>query len=214
MQKTHWDPRMKENTLEHLRAANQAGSALFLFLSPGGHGDKNYWAVRNYGSDDPEDSPQWQAVQEFNRAAPQELNLGMMAPFERDGNAYDTPRRQPEATGPKLIKSNEEQNVSYLFRVPKSGSYELRFDLKASYPYKIELLFDRGRKRSSAANVTLKEDSSGEQADKKAATGATQQRYTASFPISDKQNYEEGVLYSVRFVVLEGEVEIKKVSLK
>jgi hypothetical protein len=119
MRKTHWDPRMKENTLEHLRAVNQAGSALFNFLSAGGYGDKNYWAVRNYGSDNPEDSPQWLAVKEFNRATPQELNLGMMAPFQRDGNAYDTPRRQPEATGSKLIKPNEDQNVSYLFRVPK-----------------------------------------------------------------------------------------------
>lgn len=214
MRKTHWDPRMKENTLEHLRAVNQAGSGLFNFLSAGGHGDKNYWAVRNYGSDKPEDSPQWLAVKEFNRAAPQELNLGMMAPFQRDGNAYDTPRRQPDATGSKLIKPNEDQNVSYLFRVPKSGKYELNFDLNVTDPHKTELMLNGELKFSGGASTTIKENSSVKQNVVKAPAEAGQKVNMTPFSINDSRDYEEGVLYSVRLIVVEGQVEIVNVSLK
>lgn len=214
MQKTHWDPRMRENTLEHLRAVNQAGSALFLFLSPGGYGDKNYWAVRNYGSDNPEDSPQWLAVKEFNRAAPQELNLGMMAPFERDGNAYDTPRRQPDATGPKLIKPSEDQNVSYLFRVPRSGQYELNFNLKVTDSYKIELMLDGKDKSACSGSVTMNENPSAKQDVVKASAEARRKVNMSPFSIINSQKYEEGILHSIRFIVLEGQVEIVSVSLK
>jgi len=214
MQKTHWDPRMKENTLEHLRAVNQAGSGLFNFLSAGGYGDKNYWAVRNYGSDNPEDSPQWLAVKEFNRAAPQELNLGTMAPFKRDGNAYDTPRRQPEATGPKLIKPNDDQNVSYLFRVPKSGTYTLTFELKVTDSSKVELMFNGKWKLGSGGSVTMNEDPSAKQDVVRASAEAGRKVNMRPFSIIDSQKYEEGVLYSVRPVVLEGEVEIVSVTLE
>ncbi len=205
---------MKENTLEHLRAVNQAGSALFNFLSAGGHGDKNYWAVRNYGSDNPEDSPQWLAVKEFNRATPQELNLGMMAPFQRDGNAYDTPRRQPDATGSKLIKPNEDQNVSYLFRVPKSGQYELEFELKVTDSYKVELMLDGKDKSTTSGSVKMNENPGAKQDLVKASAEARRKVNMTPFFITDSQKYEEGVLHSVRLVVLEGQVEIESVSLK
>lgn len=214
MRKTHWDPRMQENTLEHLRAVNQAGSGLFNFLSAGGYGDKNYWAVRNYGSDNPEDSPQWLAVKEFNRAAPQELNLGTMAPFKRDGNAYDTPRRQPEATGSKLIKPNDDQNVSYLFRVPKSGKYELNFELNVTDSHKVELMIDGKNRSTSSGSVKMNEDPSVKQDVVKASAEARRKVNMTPFFITDSRNYEEGVLYSVRLIVVEGEVEIVSVSLK
>jgi len=170
--------------------------------------------VRNYGSDNPEDSPQWLAVKEFNRAAPQELNLGTMAPFKRDGNAYDTPRRQPEATGPKLIKPNDDQNVSYLFRVPKSGTYTLTFELKVTDSSKVELMFNGKWKLGSGGSVTMNEDPSAKQDVVRASAEAGRKVNMRPFSIIDSQKYEEGVLYSVRPVVLEGEVEIVSVTLE
>jgi hypothetical protein len=137
-----------------------------------------------------------------------------MAPFKRDGNAYDTPRRQPEATGSKLIKPNEDQNVSYLFRVPKSGTYMLTFELNVTDSHKVELMIDGKNRSTSSGSVKMNEDPSVKQDVVKASAEARRKVNMTPFFITDSRNYEEGVLYSVRFIVLEGEVEIVSVSLK
>ncbi|MCK9315927.1 MAG: hypothetical protein M0Q48_07275, partial [Verrucomicrobia bacterium] len=126
----------------------------------------------------------------------------------------DTPRRQPEATGSKLIKPNEDQNVSYLFRVPKSGQYELEFELKVTDSYKVELMLDGKDKSTTSGSVKMNENPGAKQDVVKASAEARRKVNMTPFFITDSQKYEEGVLYSVRLIVLEGEVEILSVSVK
>ena len=98
--------------------------------------------------------------------------------------------------------------------MPKSGKYELNFELNVTDSHKVELMIDGKNRSTSSGSVKMNEDPSVKQDVVKASAEARRKVNMTPFFIGDSRNYEEGVLYSVRFIVLEGEVEIVSVSLK
>lgn len=139
MAATHWDPRMKQNTLDHLKVTSELDCEVFNFLSPGGSGDNNYWAVLNFNNEGGLGSPQWDAINMFINSAPSEITLGEMAPYIRDAREYDTPSKQIGLKGNETIEANTPNDVSYLFRVPKKGVYSVKFTYHSTEDAKIEL---------------------------------------------------------------------------
>lgn len=142
MAATHWDPRMKQNTLDHLKVTSELDCEVFNFLSPGGSGANNYWAVLNYQNEGGLGSPQWDAINMFINSAPSEITLGEMAPYVRDAREFDTPSKQIGLKGTETIEANTPNDVSYLFRVPKKGIYTVKFTYDTYEPSVLELQSD------------------------------------------------------------------------
>jgi len=134
MAATHWDARMKQNTLDHLNVTNQVDCDFMNFLVMCGSGDGNYWSVINYLNEGGLGSPQYDAIKQFNTTSPLAVNLGSLAPFSRAGANYDSKgsdNRNLSATGSLTLgQSNDIYNngyfAGYLFRVPSTGTYNVQ----------------------------------------------------------------------------------------
>jgi len=144
MAATHWDPRMKQNTLDHLNVLNQVDCEFGNFLSPGGSGSDNYWAVINYQNEAGLGSPQFDAIKQWLAATPQSVSVGSMAPFTRAGNSYNCPNRNDTQTGSTDLTANvsPDYTSSYMFRVPNDGSYNVKVDYSTTASAKLEVEFN------------------------------------------------------------------------
>jgi uncharacterized protein YjdB len=144
MAATHWDPRMKQNTLDHLNVLNRVDCEFGNFLSVGGSGANNYWAVINYQNEGGLGSPQLDAINQWVAASPLAINIGSMAPFTRPGNSYNVPSRNDANTGSNDLSANASADYtsSYLFRVPSNGTYNVKIDYSTTAAAKLEVEFN------------------------------------------------------------------------
>jgi hypothetical protein len=144
MAATHWDARMKQNTLDHLNVLNKVDCEFGNFLSPGGSGANNYWAVINYQNEGGLGSPQFDAINQWLSASPLAITVGSMAPFTRAGNSYNCPNRNDTQTGSTNLTANvtPDYTSSYTFRVPSNGTYNVKVDYSTSAAAKLEVEFN------------------------------------------------------------------------
>lgn len=118
-----WDTRMLQNTVDHLNVLNRSDVELGCFLNLNGL-DGSVWAVRNTWN--PSNSPQTDAIVQFNAATPLSADYRNAPPFTRAGAAFDTREWQTPAlngTGSASITANGSYNMSYAFNSPDGGSH-------------------------------------------------------------------------------------------
>ncbi len=139
----HWDPRMKESTLEHLKVWNRLDGDLFNFLVLHNYGLTD-WGVLNVV--EPQKSPQWQAIQEFNAAKPVAVDIGTTVPFSRPGGSFDTwsyEARQANGTGAiKLASDGLGYATSYLFNSARDTSCKILVQYRAEGSAELDVEYD------------------------------------------------------------------------
>ena len=131
----HWDPRMKQATLDHLNVWNRLDGDLFNFLVLNNYGLTD-WGIRN--TVDPANSPQLEAIEQFNATAPLPVDLGTLIPFSRSGRSWDTwgssgRTATPSDTGAIGLTSNGLGfTASYLFRTLRDTMCNVRVEYNAA----------------------------------------------------------------------------------
>ena len=127
MRNNHFDPRMNADTYAHLQAWNKLDGELFNFLALNGAAPTE-WAVRNVIN--PANSPQLDAINNFNDDVPLAVAVGSVAPFTRAGGAYDVLNWQsanPNGSGNVSLSGNTgSYATAYTFRVNSTGTYNVR----------------------------------------------------------------------------------------
>lgn len=194
MAQTHWDARMKQNTLDHLNVLNQVDCEFGNFLVPGGSGSNNYWSILNYQNEGGLGSPQWDAINQWLAATPLPINVGSMAPFSRPGNSYNCPDRNDTKTGSTVLSANTSPyyTSSYMFRVPSNGTYNIRVDYSTTSAAKLEVEFNGNN--IGTYNLTN-------------TNGVSTLTLPANFTANSNK------LYSIRLVCTSGSVTVNNVNV-
>jgi len=189
----HFDSRMNADTYEHLQAWNQLDGDLFNFLALNGRAPTE-WAVRNI--DNPANSPQLTAINNFNDDNPLPVTLGSVVPFTRPGASYDLftwHSRNPNGTGNVTLNGNSaEYATAYSFRTTTAGACNVRVQYSSTVTSRLIVEF--------AGNVigdfTLP-----------STNGAT------TFTNYMNINCETDKLYSIRVAAASGSISIQNISV-
>ena len=192
----HINPKMRQNTYEHLQAWSQVGGELFCFLSLNTVRDERWgWGVRNVT--DPGNSPQLEAIVDFVDDAPLSVTLGPTAPFEHPGKRFDAltwEERDPDATGSvTLTTDGHRYAAAYNFRTNTLGTYTVQVEYRTDK--QAQLALELAGNEVGRFNLS-------------ASPGQPASSSMIEIECAAKQ------LYSLRLVATSGEVDVYRLSVK